>query len=343
MGGAGFSQNITTSSKNIVYAEPQLLMVDPEFLTDEKMQGRIQANIESQTDEMRRFQESGVVPKEVLEDIRKTASGDLSGYSPEQRGLALRNRAEAAEIADLLRTTKDPRQIPALVNRVKKHFAAQAFRTKGEIGSVAIPDSYRYKIRSRSSAMAGSNMESLSSIDVISSGKRQAMHMVNFETRGKEMIVADDVVATYKSALGTFDMDDYALPTMKTFRDADGRTRIGFVAMRDPKGASESFVGRANFRDQETLTDFLGKQDERIVRQFKGATSSDMDNLFAAVTSEGVDAFSAKRAIDIARAIITSNDDVSSNLANFVDTGEEEARYALETVVRIVQEGRFRI
>jgi len=113
--------------------------------------------------------------------------------------------------------------------------------------------------------------------------------------------------------------------------------------MRDPKGASESFVGRANFRDQQTLTDFLGKQDERIVRQFKGATSSDIDSLLTAVTSEGVDAFSAKRAIDIARAIITSDDDVSSNLADFVDTGEEEARYALETVVRIVQEGRFRI
>lgn len=346
---AYLAQNITMSKKGTVAVDAMLLLNDPGFITDPVQIQRMQANVDAAVQASRRFAETGEIPREILDEIRRSASVDLEGLSTQARALALRNRSEAIEIANLLRANVDPRKIPALVNRVKTHNASRAFAMKDEIPSMIIPDAFRYEIETRTGlrkTLFGARNDVVTEVQVKVGDTNKKLKMLNFNTSGNQLIVDDSVASTYKAALGTFDLDDSGIPILQTYQDASGRTRIAATMMRDPKGAEEMLLMRPDLGHAETLSDMLRAGDSNIARQVRSATiNDDVNNLVAKMTSLGIGETTARTTAELAVDLIRGGQDerlIQKRLIDFTGSiDSDEADYALETVVRLVQEGRF--
>lgn len=201
-------------------------------------------------------------------DGGKVAGVDFRLLSPEAQGLAIRRRREIQEIITQLRMNTDPRQIPGLVNRVVNFYSMQAFTTKGDIPTSIIPDAARYDIETFVSGgirVPGTTETGHEFIDIMTkAGKKEKATFAQFSIRGDRMLVSEEVAALYKASLGTFDLDDKGIPIMKTFKDENGKTRIAFTTLRDPKGYEEFIYMRANLNHAETLQGILGKKVETI-------------------------------------------------------------------------------
>ena len=338
----------SSTRKNLVYVEAQLLSSDPEFITNPSIKARIEANARMQVAAQQRFNKTGELPSEILEELNKSAViEDLSSLSTEAKALAKRNRAESRQIAASLRAGRDPRDIPALINRVRNHFASNAFREKDGVVSPLLPDSFRFKIATTVSNVSSSGREfaSMVSSEVIASDRtRKKINMVNFRAKGNIMTIKEDMAATYKAALGTFDLDDSGLPSMFTFQDADGRTRISMLTMRDPKGAQEMIAMRPDLIDVGTLRSMLGDSNENIMRQAQNATSLDVDDFteYMHVTT-GMDRTTSRNAINVALDVVRGDVNesiISQRIAGIAATSNDQ-QFALETVVRMTREGMF--
>lgn len=346
---AYLAQNITMSKKEAVAVDAMLLLNDPGFITDPVQIQRMQANVDASIQASRRFAETGEIPREVLDEIRRSASIDLGGLSTQARALALRNRSEAIEIANLLRANVDPRKIPALVNRVKTHNASRAFAMKDEIPSMIVPDAFRYEIETRTGlrrTLFGARNDAASEVQVRAGDTNKTLKMLNFNVSGKQLVVDDSVASTYKAALGTFDLDDSGIPILQTYQDASGRTRISAAMMRDPKGAEEMLLMRPDLGHAETLSDMLRAGDSNIIRQVRSATiNDDINNLVGKMSSLGISETTARTTAELAVDLIRGGQDerlIQKRLIDFTGSiDSDDADYALETVVRLVQEGRF--
>lgn len=354
------AQNIAKSKGAGVFVEDMLLLNDPEFITNPQRIRRVQAMIDAEVRSAKEFMETGKIPKEVLDQLRFSATDDLISMQPAARAMAIVNRKQAIEITQALRSGVDPRNIPALVNMISKHHISQAFKSEGESVAVRIPDALRYKIATRTSMqepiITEFGLESMSSVAIKdSAGRSIDLPMVNFITRGKQLIVADSVASTYKAAEGGFDLDDSGLPMLGTYTDDKGRTRIAAVTMRDPKGRQESILMKPQLKHAETLKAMLADDSDRIVRQVEKASSADIQSLVGKVRdSANISQIDAQSAVDIAMEVIRSErgmdpkavQDRSRVLQDRLSDlrilmGGEEADVALETAVRIMREGMY--
>lgn len=339
------AQNITVRGGSTVASEPMLLMNNPLFVTDPNFQKRIQANVQSQIDAAKRFQEFGEIPQAVMSDISQN-NLDLTGLSSKAKALQIRNRTEGREISELLRGGVDPREIPALVNRIKVHLSTQAVTMGGEnkATQVIMPDAFRVKLATRtSSALAfDESMEAVSRVGVGTSSGAKELTMINFVVRGKEFVIADSNAATYKAALSGFDLDDSGIPIMQTYRDSSNRTRIVMSTMRDPKGPEEMLLTRANLRDSETLSLMMGITDEGtgVRRQLQLLDADGFTRVISRMTDQGVEEKLAERVLRIASDLVGNTKDSRLIQKNLTELGDDST-YALETLVRISQEGKF--
>jgi len=288
------AMNIAKTPGGGVFTEGLLLMNDPTFISSPERQARIQAMTQSQLASQQRFLETGEIPKTVLDNIKHAAALDMSGYSPSGRALALMRRKQMLTIVDALRSGVDPRNIPELVNMIADHHISQAFMGEGLDVRVKIPDAFRFKIRSRSSLdktlPVNIDQRSMTTVAIRnSSGETTNLPLINASFRGKEMVVADDIMSTYKAALGTFDMDDSGLPILHTYTDANGRQRIAFVTMRDPKGFEESILIKPQLDTVDSLDAMLlsDSSDAPLIKeQLRKATPGDFDRLRTRVFTE---------------------------------------------------------
>lgn len=329
-----------------VYVEAQLLSSDPEFITNPAGKARILANVRMQAENMARFNETGELPLEIVEELNRSTDIDLSSLTTEAKGLALKNREETRAIQRILRGGTDPRRIPQLVNRVRNLFDSRAFREKDGVVSVLLPDSSRIKLAT-DLIPTGFIPPELNPVEVMNAaGVRKKFHQVDYTLRGKIMQIRADAAATYKAALGTFDMDDSGLPSMFTFRDADGRTRITMQTMRDPKGSQEMIFQRPKLHDAETLKRTLGADNENIIRQAQmtRSSSANFDELIDLMSGiNGMDPDKSRNTMQLALDVLTSDLDQSALDARMktIATTLEDQQFALETAVRVVREGMF--
>lgn len=372
------AMNIAKTPGGGVFTEGLLLMNDPTFVTSRERQARMQAMIQAQLESQRRFLETGEIPKTVLDNIKHAAAIDLDEYSPSGRALALMRRRQMLSIVDALRSGVDPRNIPALVNMIADHHISQAFTGEGLDTKVRIPDAFRFKIRPRGgldkTLPVDIDQRSITTVAVRDprvavkdpSDNIKHLPLVNASFRGKEMVVADDIMSTYKAALGTFDMDDSALPMLHTYKDASGRERIAFVAMRDPKGFEESILIKPQLDTVDSLDALLlsdGSDAPLIKEQLRKAQQEDINRLIERVFSETqgtIDMPDVRSAVDITLEILRRPDSVKpasdttrvlqdrltslrSTLIRYhgEEEGAEQFDVLTETVVRVLREGMY--
>lgn len=362
------AMNIAKTPGSGVFSEGLLLMNDPTFIASPERQQRMQAMIQAQLESQRRFLETGEIPKTVLDNIKHAAALDMSGYSPSGRALALVRRRQMLSIVDALKSGVDPRNIPALVNMIADHHMSQAFTGEGLDVRVRIPDAFRFKIRPRGgldkTLPVDIDQRSITTVAIENSkGQIRDLPLVNASFRGKQMVVADDIMSTYKAALGTFDMDDSGLPILHTYTDASGRQRIAFVAMRDPKGFEESILIKPQLDTVDSLDALLlsDSSDAPLIKeQLRKAQQTHIDELVHRVFEEtGYDTH-ANHAVDITLDILRRPDSVDpasdttrvlqDRLTSLRSTmirlhgqreGAEKFDVLTETVVRILREGMY--
>lgn len=346
------AQNIAKSKSGGVFIEDMLLLNDPEFLMSPERLKRMQAMVDAEKRSAREFMETGEVPRQILDSLRKSTIEDLSSLSPSARALAMINRRQAMEIVQALRSGVDPRNIPALVNMISNYHISQAFSREDDVIAARIPDAFRYKL-----ATAGSDKGTLLGVDsgpfssvMIKSGKSDiSLPMVNFAVKGRHAIVADSVASTFKAALGTFDLDDAGLPMLGTYVDHKGRTRIAAVTMRDPKGIQESILMKPQLAHAETLRAMLSDDSDLIERQVKRASPAEIYSLVTKVKdSAEINQLDAQEAVELALEVLRPKEDmtrdirvVQNQLINLRSRMGEEGDLALETVVRIMREGMY--
>jgi DNA-binding Lrp family transcriptional regulator len=342
---AAISMNIATSHAEGVYMDPMQALVDPAFFTNQDLQKRITQNIDAQVAGIANFGTTGQVPEEILRQLEEQSSLDTSLLDPSAQASALRNRAEAREISNLLKSNVDPRQIPGLVNRVRNHYAIKAFREKGTSVDVLVPDAYRYQITTRGASGIRPNNMSSSGISQVPVAQGRSLNFVEFAVRGRQAVVSDNNASTYKAALGTFDLDDKVLPVMRTFKDENGRTRIGYITTRDPKGTQEMILMRPVMRDLETIQELAGASDDVLLSRFRSMGTIDLSRISQELSQANIGSSDMQNALGIIQGALKANKKgelfSSSGVQRGLNKASEDTMFAIETILRIVREGKY--
>ena len=286
--GRFMTMNISTKHTNDVFVEPMGLLTDPDYYSPQVRQS-IQQNLERTNASIDAFLKTGEVPEEVLKSIqyeaRELGLVDKAGtrfdvprigrsnleetlLDPATRGLAKRNRSEMEDIITALESNQDARKIPALVNRVRDHYARNAFRIDKGAVNLALPFDRRYDIRTYESALEAIPGVGAGGLDIqsvkLKSGQVAHIPFVQASYKGDQMMVSGIVASQFKGALSGFDLDDKGVNSLRTFVDGNGRTRIAQVTRRDPKGIEELFAIRPNLKHRETLQTIVGSHEEAL-------------------------------------------------------------------------------
>lgn len=195
-----------------------------------------------------------------------------------------RAKQQAVEIQRALLAGADPRSIPALVDRITKQMATQAFAMKGDAYYMTFPDMTRSQIRTTASgAITGRGPGIHSTIDVNVSGfdsnlktafginGTQAVNFMNFDMEDGRMLIDGVNAHLYHHALGTFDLDDKALNLPLMFKDANGKNRLAFMTMRQPTGFQERIFSRTDLSKKENVANILKTRVDDYLELFDAA------------------------------------------------------------------------
>jgi hypothetical protein len=273
--------NVSTSHDSTVFTDPMGLLVDPESMNPQN-QAAIRANLDATQERLDEFFKTGQIPKEVLDELEYeakqmgliTSKGtrrttpkivgtdlDESLLNASDTALAKRNRAEIQQIFDLLQQGNDPKSIPQLVNRIRNNNARQAFRIKDDQINLALPFSSRSDIRTFESE--GENIPGIfeEGMEVrkakLKDGSVVNVPVIQSAMKGDKMMITGINASQQKGALSTFDLDDKAIKSLRTYVDENGKTRILQMIERDPKGLQETFYTAPNLSHAETFQSFF--------------------------------------------------------------------------------------
>lgn len=204
-----------------------------------------------------------------------------------------RAKQQAIEIQRALLSGADPRSIPALVDRITKQMATQAFAMNGDAYYMTFPDMTRSQIRTTASgAITGRGPGDKSTmyinfdeVDKLT-GKRvfdhslttafelngtQAVNFMNFDMEDGRMLIDGVNAHLYHHALGTFDLDDKALNLPLMFKDANGKNRLAFMTMRQPTGFQERIFSRTDLSKKENVANILKTRVDDYLELFDAA------------------------------------------------------------------------
>ncbi|MFN9110703.1 MAG: hypothetical protein ACK5XN_11605, partial [Bacteroidota bacterium] len=178
----------------------------------------------------------------------------------------------------------DPRSIPALVDRITKEMATQAFSMKGDAMYMTFPDMTRSQIRTTASgAITGRGPGIHSTININVNGfdsnlktafginGTQAVNFMNFDMEDGRMLIDGVNAHLYHHALGTFDLDDKALNLPLMFKDANGKNRLAFMTMRQPTGFQERIFSRTDLSKKENVANILKTRVDDYLELFDAA------------------------------------------------------------------------
>ena len=285
--------NIASKHSSEVFLEPMQLMIDPSAYTDPTFLQRQQQLLARVKSGMEDFRKTGALPEELIDQLMAEARSygvdpndvrtfgkvldniPLESMDAKARGLALVRRKQIQEIYNALMSNRDARMIPELVSRVNNYFTTQVYTEKLGEPRLISPDAQRYRIRTYGSELASAPGVTRGGNDFVrvnlpGMGGPKDATFVQFSIKGDAMMVSEENSSLYKASLGTFDLDDKGIPMMRTFKDANGKTRIAFTTYRDPKSYEEFIYMRANLQDSETLYRVLNN-DPEIIRALEGS------------------------------------------------------------------------
>ena len=283
--GAFITMNVSTKSDKIVFAEPMGLLTDPDYFSPQVRQS-VQRNLQETNALVESFFDTGQVPDQVLKDIQFQAQAlglvdKKTGMrfdvpmipgtnTPETsldataRGLAKRNRSEIEDILKALESNQDPRKIPAIVNRIRDHYAKGAFRMKDGQVNVALPFDSRHDIRTYESSLEAIPGVTPDGYDVqevmLKDGTRGRVPFVQASFKGDKMMTTGPVASSMKGVESGYDLDDSFVNSLRTFVDGNGQRRLAINARRDPKGIEELFAVRPNLQSAESVQKIIGNQ-----------------------------------------------------------------------------------
>jgi len=352
--------NIAKKHSSEVFLEPFQLMIDPTAYTDPSFlakQQQLLARVKSGMDEFRR---TGAVPDELISQLKSEARAfgvdpsDTRTYGkvldnipvelldPKARALAMVRRRQIEEIFNALMSNRDARSIPEIVSRVNNYYTTQVYTEKLGEPRLLSPDAQRYRIRTYGSEQASvfgvryRGGKDFIPVDLAELGGKKDATFVQFSLKGDAMMVSDENAALYKASLGTFDLDDKGIPMMRTFKDAEGKTRVAFITYRDPKSYEEFIYARANLHDKETLHKILNN-DPDIIRSLQG--SFDESGFKAALMEQtGLDEDVLKKVYDRVQQIgLAKNPDAVKGRAT-VGLRSVDQLFAVETIMRLAKE-----
>lgn len=203
-----------------------------------------------------------------------------------------RAKQQAIEIQRALLAGADPRSIPALVDRITKQMATQAFTMKDDAIYMTFPDMVRSQIRTTaSSAVTGRGPKAHSSVNidfdaVDASGKKifdsnlttafglngtMQVNFMDFDMEDGKMLIDGVNAHQYHHALGTFDLDDKALNVPLMFKDANGKNRLAFMTMRQPTGFQERIFSKTDLSKKENVANILKSRTDDYLELFDAA------------------------------------------------------------------------
>jgi hypothetical protein len=181
-----------------------------------------------------------------------------------------RAKQQSVEIQRALMSGADPRSIPALVDRITTQLATQAFAYKGDAYYMTFPDMERAQIRTTASAgVTGRDVSVHTPINInvdrfdpnikaaFGINGTQAVNFMNFDMEDGRMLIDGVSAHLYHHALGTFDLDDKALNLPLMFKDANGKSRLAFMTMRQPTGFQERIFSKTDFAKKENIANML--------------------------------------------------------------------------------------
>lgn len=178
----------------------------------------------------------------------------------------------------------------------------------------------------------------------------QDASFVQFSAYKDQMLVADEVVSSFKAALGTFDLDDKAIANMRTFKDSEGRRRIAFVSLRDPKSYEEFILMRANLNDADTVKKLLGK--DKNVKKLLEVAFGEKDNelakdLIKELRSQGITKGQSQDVYEkIQRLLGLAGTELADDEKKLIEARRaffktDKEAFAVETIMRLVSEKAY--
>lgn len=325
--GAFITMNVSTKSDKIVFAEPMGLLTDSDYFSPQVRQS-VQQNLEETNALVESFFDTGQIPDQVLKDIQFQAQAlglvdkktgirfdvpRIPGTNtPETsldaaaRGLAKRNRSEIEDILKALESNQDATKIPAIVNRVRDHYAKNAFRmTDGRV-NVALPFDSRHDIRTYESSLQTIPGVMPTGYDVqevmLSNGRKGRIPFVQISFHGDSMMTTGPVASSMKGVLSGYDLDDSAVNSLRTFVGGNGQRRLAINARRDPKGIEELLAGRPNLKYAESA--------QKIIRNQQGSIdyfSNFGNEEYQSLIDQGYGIDEIVRTLEQAKSILKTN------------------------------------
>lgn len=265
-----------------VYADAVTMAFHPEYFADEKTLESIEKNFQRVGAELQETLETGVIPRKLMKAIEMGANQDVEQLPLSMRSAAVRNREFMKQILELHRSGVSPKDSPRMIKLLASVFATEAFTMDEGKVLPAVPDMFRFNLRSESTVTASGGKRQLvgskSVHNVRFLNATQDVEVPVFRIKGHTVFFPSHAVAVYGESLGGFDLDDKGLPRLVTYKDNKGATRLASFMVRQPSGVEEIIFHKLQM-DQSTIKALLGHQDyEKVI-----------DKAIAEATSYGFD------------------------------------------------------
>lgn len=275
--------DISDAAPSPVRIDPLMLMYHPEQFESGEMFEGMRAHVRRQGELLDQFMETGQAPSAAVREIERQARESLDEFTGTLRAQKSRAQAEAIEIMRMLNSGVDIRSIPAAVSRISNYFATEAFRMKGDVAMLTMPDTFSSQIRTLASAgVYGTNVKTHSPVQInvsrllnqtqagqnldpsvraaVQAKGSEGLQFMEFEMRNGQMLIDGASAHLYHHSLGTFDLDDKSLAQALTFKDANGKSRFSFMTLRQPTGFQEKIFSRADMGRKENIATVLQKR-----------------------------------------------------------------------------------
>jgi hypothetical protein len=349
----GITLDVSGGGESIVYTNTMGIMSDPELYSNPELMARIEQNVVQHKAQIDQALETGILPEDFKKSILTQAEAfglvegtpgsiNLTLLSPEARAKLERRRLHIAQLHRGIMQNEDPRRIPGLMNEMVTYYGTEVAREKQGEAALAIPDMTRVKLRTYESqlttAPTRANLQGHSVIET----RYGKIPFVSFTSNKKIITISGTNAAIYKASEGTFDLDDTGLALMQTFKDDEGRTRIGFTLKRDPQGPEESLLLRPEFGDARTLQGLVGEASNPNAAHMFFQQELNPE-IIEELRRQGVDEETGRQVFEDMQQALNIRKGKYTNKGgrniSFVNTEEEEV--ASETFLRLAAEQRL--
>lgn len=269
-----------------VYADQVLMAFQKNLLADKATREAMLMHGQSVLSKFQAILDSGVLPEEILTQLRESAGENIENLPYSMRLSALKSMSYAQELLAMYESGATLGNSPRMISRLQAFMAHQAYREKEGTVQGLIPNAYRFALDTEARIGAGRNEKRLlqgenafHKVTSIKYGEaaddllEMDQDILKFRVLGHKLYFAPGAMSQFRHSLGGFDLDDKGLPVIKMFSDKDGVNHFGFYIFRQPSGPQESIFSMANL-DRDTIKALFDKE---VFRENLNILTSDPD------------------------------------------------------------------